>query len=56
MVEGSLPSLLAISLFETPSDLQIAILSLSNAVIFKCLIVLHPLEAKYFTLRGCDWI
>jgi len=45
-----LPILLAISLFETPSDFQTAILSLSKALIFLCLIVFHPLEAKYFTL------
>ena len=57
MVEISLPNLFAISLFETPADFQIAILSLSPAVILVCLIFLHPLpEAKYFTLRGCDWI
>jgi len=56
IVDLSLPSLFAISLFETPSLFQIAILSRSLAQIFLCFIFLHPLEAKYFTLGGCDWI
>jgi len=54
MEEQLLPSLLAITLFETPDDFQTAISSLSKAFIFLCLIMLHPLEAKYFTLGGCD--
>jgi len=56
MEEGLLPSLLAISLFEIPPPFQTAILSLSKALIFLCFIPVHPLEAKYSTLGGCDWI
>jgi hypothetical protein len=54
MVETDLPSFLAISIFDSPPDFQTAISSLSKAFIFLCLIVFHPLEAKYFTLGGCD--
>jgi len=45
MEEQFLPSLFAITLLETPSLFQTAILSLSNPLIFLCFICFHlPLK------------
>jgi hypothetical protein len=52
MEEQFLPSLFAISLFETPSLFQTAILSLSDPQIFLCLIVVHLLQKLNILSEG----